>query len=267
MFSYFWHRILRRPFELKVVNRRTVKKPRYHVIFLHGIAATSHTWRQTFNLVKKEESLADLQLLNCDLLGYGKAATKDWMKYDYTEYIEALLQTVKKLESGVPVILIGHSMGALIAARFAKKYPDLVQMAILVSPPVLLPEEIAGLPDKFYLKTYRKADQLIEKPPLSTLAPFIEKVSAFRSKYTKTPAFARSMENIVLNNDNFATFCELEVPGVIIHGRVDPLVYGPNLARVVKKNENLQLLCTIGHHDINSVKRQKILKILKEVTK
>lgn len=267
MFDFFIHKILRKPIRLHVSTKRTVKKPKYSIIFLHGISATSNTWLQTFNLLKKDPSLNSIQLFNLDLLGYGKTLSADWLKYDYVEHEKALLATIKKLHIKTPIILIGHSMGALIAADFTRKHPEKVACNILVSPPVLLPTEIASLPDRFYQKTYHEITQNIENLPIETLSPFIEKITNFRSRYTKTTAFSQGMENIILNRENFRIFCQVRKLSVIIHGRFDALVYKPNLLQVCQKNPKMKLISTIGQHDINSLKRQKILQIIKEITK
>lgn len=259
--KYIWHKVLKRPLELRVVSDYQPKNPDMTVLFLHGIAANGGTWRETINFLKKQPETKNLRMVNLDLLGFGGALTADWLKYDYKEYSQALRQTIKHLHIKTPLVIAGHSMGCLIAAKFALDYQPSLNL-ILVSPPVLKPKELKSLPDNFYLKTYDKISRDIDKPPLSTLAPFVEAVSSFRSKYTKTTAFYQSMQNVILNAENFKTFKRLTYPTWIINGRFDPLVLKANLQELAEKNHHIQLINVMARHDINYVKQVRIAEIL-----
>ena len=267
-FTYFYHRILGRPLCMKKALEIKPKKPELTVVFLHGIAANSSTWKHTFSQLSREPALAHTRLVALDLLGFGKSLKADWLDYNYADYDEALGTALNKLHIKTPVIIVGHSMGCLITAHYAKNHRKCLSGLILVSPPILMQDELAKLPDKFYLKSYSSLHKLAEDPAVKTLAAFITKVSSFRDKYLKTTAFARSMENIILNPNNYKTFEKLNVPTHIIHGHFDPLVYGPNLVRVSKNNpSHLKLYKVMGDHDLSLTKRKKILTLIEKALK
>lgn len=265
----FWHKALRHPVRMRVAFRRKVKDPQLTVIFLHGISATSHTWDGVFKQFSHIPELKKVDLIALDLLGFGKSLQPDWLDYDYSDYNQALDATIKHLKITSPIVIIGHSMGSLIAANYAQAshYQNQLVQLILVSPPVLLPEELAKLPDKVYTKSYSALHQLAkDEPAVGVIANFIQRFSSFDSKYLRTPAFARSMDNIILNQKNYQTFKSLKIPTLIIHGHFDPLVMRSNLKHLSEDNpQSINFVSVIGHHDVSSQKRTKILIALKEI--
>lgn len=269
--TWFGHKILHAPVRLKVAYDRNVKDPTLTVVFLHGISATSDTWRATLRQFASDSELAQVRLVALDLLGFGKSLRADWLDYDYLDYDNALDRALKHLHIKTPVVLVGHSMGSLIAADYATNFHPSVELAelILVSPPVLMAEELARLPDKAYTKTYAALHQIAtDVPAADVLAHLVQRFSSFRSAYIRTAAFAKSMEQIILNRKNYQTFTKIRIPTVIIHGHFDPLVMRSNLKRAAHENpHHVTYLSVIGQHDISVGKRAKILVEIKKVLK
>lgn len=269
--TWIWYRIFHVPIRLKVACDTKTKQPKLTVIFLHGISATSNTWKTTFKQFARTPELKAVRLISLDLLGFGKSLRADWLDYDYLDYDEALDRTIKALKIDAPVVLVGHSMGSLIAADYATNFEHSATLSrlILVSPPILMPEELAKLPDKAYIKSYGSLSKIAnDVPAAEVLAHLIQRFSSFRSVYIKTPAFAKSMEQIILNCKNYQTFNKLRTPTVIIHGHFDPLVMRSNLKRVAEKNHAyVKYVSVIGHHDISIGKRAKILAEIKKSLK
>ncbi len=247
------------------------KKAKLTVVFLHGISATSQTWRTTIKQFQEDKSLADVRYVALDLLGFGESLKADWLNYDEQDYNRALDRSLRKLKPKGTLVIVGHSMGSLIAADYVANYEKAlpVRELILVSPPVLMADELAKLPDKIYTKSYGALHQFAsEVPAAEVIAKLIQRFSSFRSDYLKTAAFEKSMEKIILNPKNYQTFVKLHVPTLIIHGHFDPLVMSSNLKRAVKRNPHyLKYVSVIGHHDISVGKRAKILVELKKVLK
>lgn len=266
--TWFWHKVLRQPIRMRSVYDNHVANPDLTVIFLHGIAADSGTWRMVFREASQEHSLQKVRLVALDLLGFGRSLHASWLDYDYYDYTMAINRTIKHLKISGPIILVGHSMGALIAANYATNEHASIKplRLILVSPPVLLADELAHLPDKIYTKTYGSLHRIAKDVPAAeTLAHFIQRFSSFRSNYLKAPSFQKSMDNIILNRNNYKTFTSLKAPTLLLHGHFDPLVLGANLRRVAQRNlRYVKYQSVIGHHDISAGKRVKIIAEIKK---
>lgn len=99
------------------------------LVLLHGYMSAGITWLRT------AQALADdFNLILLDMRGHGYS---DGVENGFSLDILAddLADVVKGLELENPIIL-GHSMGAEIAARFGAAYPDMPDALILVEPPM-----------------------------------------------------------------------------------------------------------------------------------
>ncbi len=72
-----------------------------------------------------------------DLRGHGKSAGQRGHIRRFTDYLSdvlAFLEELRREREGLPLALLGHSMGGLVVVRFAELYPDRVQGVILSAP-------------------------------------------------------------------------------------------------------------------------------------
>ena len=132
MLDRFIHKILRVSYTLAVYEKRRVKKPKATLVFLHGVGASGAAWDEVVKGLKDEH----VDMFVVDLLGFGKSPKPEWAQYKASMQSAALAKTL--LTRGVlgKVTLVGHSMGAIIAIGFAKRYTAAVKSLVLCSPPL-----------------------------------------------------------------------------------------------------------------------------------
>ncbi len=100
------------------------------IVMLHGYLSSGQYFK---HIRKKLEQ--NHRVITLDLLGFGKSP-KPRVRYDYDDHMQAVEYTLQKLGVKKPFILLGHSMGALIALRYAVTQPDSVKKLLLFNPPL-----------------------------------------------------------------------------------------------------------------------------------
>src|SRR5687768_17213249 len=83
------------------------------VVMVHGIASSSVTFERLVPLVEPYH-----RVIAIDLLGFGESPAPEDGEYTIGEHVAALARTLKSLRLREPFVLVGHSMGALIATRY-----------------------------------------------------------------------------------------------------------------------------------------------------
>lgn len=265
MYDWFVHKVLKIPLRMRVrYDRCAVSKPEITVVFLHGIAASHSTWRHMLPELTKDKDLSKVRFITLDLIGFGKSEKPKWYKYDYASYRKTLTKTLRKLKIATPLIICGHSMGCSIGMDYAENGDIMVDQLILISPPIIRAREAASVQDQFYDKLYTTLNHHTGSKAVGALASVVESLSSFEKKSLDTQAFRETMNNIILNKDNYALITGLKVPMEIIHGRLDPLVIGANIRAAAKQNSRINVTETFGGHDIVGAKAKKVNKIFKE---
>lgn len=90
---------------------------------LHGISSGAASWH-------KQMALPGYRVLAWDMPGYGESPMLATAKADAGAYADALARMLDR--AGVQkTVLLGHSLGALVAAAFAARYPQRVRYLVL----------------------------------------------------------------------------------------------------------------------------------------
>jgi pimeloyl-ACP methyl ester carboxylesterase len=103
------------------------------LVLLHGITAR---WQEMDPLITELEH--HWHVYACDLRGHGKSdRVNSYRVLDFFPDVVAFIQNC----IGVPTVLVGHSLGALVSIETTTIIPDLIQKVILLDPPLYLREE------------------------------------------------------------------------------------------------------------------------------
>ena len=99
------------------------------VVLLHGKNFCAATWERTIN------ALADrgYRVIAPDQIGFCKSSKPERYQYSFQALAENTHGLVASLRIKT-IVLIGHSTGGMLAARYALMYPDELSTLVLVNP-------------------------------------------------------------------------------------------------------------------------------------
>ncbi|MDG0793492.1 alpha/beta hydrolase [Cohnella ginsengisoli] len=125
------------------------------VLFLHGITENASAFEPLMRQLP-----GHLRPMALDLRGRGRSFKPD-SGYQMADYMEDLLIVCNSLSGFAErPVLVGHSMGARIAAAFAATYPAMAGGVVLVDPPLSGPGRSAfPLPLARFLEPKRAIDE------------------------------------------------------------------------------------------------------------
>jgi pimeloyl-ACP methyl ester carboxylesterase len=103
------------------------------LILLHGLTANGACWTAVAQAIEE-----DYDVIMLDARGHGKSGVPDH-GYRYEDHANDVVGLIKALRLSRP-ILIGHSMGGMVAALVASRNPGLLRCLILADPTFLSPK-------------------------------------------------------------------------------------------------------------------------------
>lgn len=230
-FDRFWHQVLHRRYTL-AVPIDIHQYDSYTVVLLHGIGSSSSIWSHLVTLLEAEPC----RILALDLLGFGQSPKPEWANYSTDDHAQAVIKTLQKYRlKRKPVILVGHSMGCLVAVRVAKLRPDLISQLILYQPPLYV-----GLPDTSTYKLRRDVyfwlyRRVLANPIALTrrglLSALVKRTGLALNPDNLVP-FVRSLSHTIMEQSTLSDMAGLRQPIDIIYGSLDLAVIRGNRSQV-----------------------------------
>lgn len=223
IFDQWWHQKLNKPYHLV---KRVDSGSGQLVILLHGIGRTSLVWRH----LVKELSNVPVRVVAFDLLGFGKSPKPTWLNYDVDDHVRAVENSIERLKPSSPVILVGHSMGCLVAVRLAVKRPDLVKHLVLYEMPLY-----KGLPNRRYYKLRlnfytRIYNWLLTYEPTFNARDYkfsdrlAQKFTDLKIDPVSWQAYIKSLQHTIYEQTAPEDIPKLSMPMDAIYGSLDMLV-------------------------------------------
>jgi pimeloyl-ACP methyl ester carboxylesterase len=115
----------------KVQFRSAGMAPKVTHVLLHGIGSASASW--AFQL-GAAVGRSDIRVLAWDAPGYGRSTHLPMELPSAQDYAERLWSWLEALYVNQPVVLAGHSLGALMAASATRLRPQAVSRLVLLAP-------------------------------------------------------------------------------------------------------------------------------------
>ena len=193
------------------------------LVFLHGLAGNARTWERQFDTFAKA-----FRVTAWDAPGYGES---DLVEPGIETYADALAELMTAL--GMKrIILLGHSMGGIVAGNFGGRYPDRVA-GLILSCTLLGHKQPKGAP--LGEKYVERLAQLDELDPMSygraraksMTAPgcdaeILEYFAGIAAETRKDGLEAAA--RVIWEADNSLVFAGLQMPILVVAGAVDTTV-------------------------------------------
>lgn len=116
------------------------------VVLLHGLSSNLTRWTE---FLQHSHLKQNWTMLRVDLRGHGESRFRGKLT---TEIWAHDLQQVIEVENIQQLVIVGHSLGARIAAEYAVQYPDKCLGTILIDP--VVPEALQGKGLRLYRARY-----------------------------------------------------------------------------------------------------------------
>ncbi|MFF4799305.1 alpha/beta hydrolase [Streptomyces sp. NPDC001351] len=194
------------------------ERPRYLALVVHGYGEHAGRYEELAGVLVEHGA----GVFAPDHAGHGRSAGERVLVEDFEDLVgdvHVVAELARSVHPEVPVVLIGHSMGGLISARYAQRYGDELA-ALVLSGPVIgaweLPGQLLALDE-------------IPDTPISPAS--LSRDTAVGAAYVADPlvwhgpmkrptveAFARTLETVAKNGDVG------RLPLLWLHGDDDRLV-------------------------------------------
>ena len=205
------------------------------VLLLHGKNFCAAYWEQT----AKDLAAKGIRVIMPDQIGFGKSSKPTRYQYSFqllAMHTKALIDTLN-IKS---LIVLGHSMGGMLATRFALMYPGLTSKLILENPLGLedWKLDIPYMPvDQWYQAELKQNYQSVKQYQLTNYydnkwKPEYEKWVRIQAGWTKNKDYPVIAWNSALTYDMIFTqpvvyeFKNLKMPVLLIIGQRDRTALG-----------------------------------------
>jgi len=250
MLDSLLHKYLRIPYRLHVYVDRKAKKTKATVVLLHGMGNSGAAWDAVV-----EKLPADIRVISIDLLGFGQSPSPRWLKYSTDIQAKAVMSTLLRLGFKRQLIIVGHSMGSLVAVELAKRYPLWVKALILCSPPLyneaqkktILPDQNMVLKN-FYRMMQKYPKNLVDIAPLATKLKIVGK--AFNVTAENVDIYMGALEASIVSQTGYKDVQRIQKPVQLLHGAFDPVVIKKNLDTIVAMNPRVTLQVVVAGHEL-----------------
>ncbi|MEH6444766.1 MAG: alpha/beta hydrolase [Oceanospirillaceae bacterium] len=127
------------------------------IVLVHGVGLCAQAWlNQTSDLCKNNTVYA------IDMPGHGESELLAEANADLDEYVDAIAQWIDE-ELNTAVIMMGHSMGSMIALRFAIAYPLLCRGVVALN-------SVYRRTDQARIAVQQRAQSMLDNPELDRVS-------------------------------------------------------------------------------------------------
>lgn len=252
-------RLFGRGYLLNLHHYRSPKHPRATIILLHGLGGSTATWKQ---IARKLPPSA--RVVAIDLLGFGQSPRPHNATYDARTQAMSVLRTMRRAGLGHNTILVGHSLGALVAVECARR--SRFRQLILCSPPFYQPNKRSSVavstPDAALMRLYAEMNRNPHRA--LKLLQFVSRLRiinpGFRVDADNIDAYLSTLTAAIMNQTTYHDARKLRTPTLILAGRFDLLVITANLREIARHNPHVTLRRINAGHEIHGLYTRELIR-------
>jgi alpha-beta hydrolase superfamily lysophospholipase len=238
------------------VHEWIADEPAYVALIVHGIG--EHAGR--YEHVAARLAADGAAVYAPDHFGHGRSDGTAGLVESIPELVEDLRIVVGNARGrhpGLPVFVIGHSMGGIIASLFAQRYPEELDALVLSAP------AIGGNPDIEALLRMDPMPDVPIDPAVLSRDPSVGEAYASDPLVYHGPLERRTLEAIFAGGRMVAEGPSFAVPALWLHGEADalaPLAATRPVAEAVAGDVFEQRVYPDARHEIfNETNRDEVL--------
>ncbi|MBC5839393.1 alpha/beta fold hydrolase [Flavobacterium muglaense] len=240
-----------------------------NVLLLHGKNFNGAYWKTTIDALTKK----GFRVIVPDQIGFGKSDKPDHFQYTFQQLAQNTKQILDALGIDKTTVL-GHSMGGMIATRFALMYPEATEKLILENP-IGLEDWKLKVPyqtvDWWYKNELKQSYDGIKKYQLDSYydgkwKPEYDQWVNLLAGWTLNSDFERIAWNSALTYDMIFTqpvvyeFQNIKAPTLLIIGTRDRTALGKPLVSEAVRN-TMGLYANLGKETQKKIPNAKLVEI------
>lgn len=211
------------------------------IILLHGFLSSSKYWSN----LQPYLTAAGYRVIAIDLLGFGNAPKPADSTYSYQDHLAYLDNRIDELHLDKPFIIIGHSMGAVLAIRYAVLNPKRIDSLVLLHPPLYKDLTEARTTLKGTSRLYRF---LLYSRYRHFGWAVIKSFSSYHVAKHSRAARERSLRNVIELSEVFGDLGKVETKTLLLIGLKDRPEYNINVKGAQLSKSVTVITKNVSHH-------------------
>jgi pimeloyl-ACP methyl ester carboxylesterase len=224
------------------------------VLFIHGLGASHFVWRFLLSQLSQYFKVTAI-----DLIGFGKSDKPNTFAYDLDSQCQIILEFMDKMDIQ-KCVLVGSSMGGMIALRLAQTHPERFPRLVAISPAYDPQITFFDLNRFQFLSpmvgpfiSERVIQQIMTRVYTDKSLINKETIQAFSQPYNNNPlaieSFVKSFR-LLRDPRVFQELPQIKVPTLILWGDKDKVISSKFASKIKKSMPFAEVLIhpTAGHH-------------------
>lgn len=240
MLNELIYKKLHAPYTLNLVVLQSPKRPRKTIILLHGIGSSTMMWNGVAT-----DLTSDVRIIAIDLLGFGNSPNPGWATYDARTQANCIVKTLILHRIPLKSMIVGHSLGALVAVELARRFPWYISDILLVSPPIYRPSKkriVATQKEDLLRGMYKilyRNPRNTERALLLAKRFYIKRTGVTVASGVNVESFLAALRAAIINQSTIDHINDVRAPIHILSGSRDPLVVPRNLKELAMTNQSI----------------------------